>query len=239
MMVVVSTATIVFAQPVEPPPAEPPPAEPPPAAPPPAEPAPAPATPPAAAPQPAPPPAAYYPPPAYAPAPVPIPPPEEPARRVSLTISPIHLLFPVFELNVEVRLVDHLSIAAIGGYGSITLENSLGEGTTFDVYEVGGQITGYPLKSFESLQLGAEFLYAHVSSDDINETSTTGVGIGYAIGPFIGYKLMTDGGFTFVVQGGVQYFNASAQAENTSGNSAQEEEKHVIALLNLNLGWSF
>ncbi len=139
---------------------------------------------------------------------------------------------------IEVRPTDHFAIAAIGGYGSITLKDGLGDSTTFSVYELGGQLIGYPLHEFDGLQLGAEFLYAHVSSDNLDETTTTGVGLGYAVGPLVGYKLITSGGFTFLVQGGVEYFHAEATAQNQS-TSASAEDKHVIPLLNLNIGWSF
>jgi hypothetical protein len=166
-------------------------------------------------------------------------PPPEPSRSVSLTLSPIHLFLPVFEATLEVRPTDHLGLAVIGGYGSVTLESSLGDSTSFTVYEIGGQVIGYPLDAFESLQLGAEFIYVHVSSDELNDSTTSGVGLGYAVGPLVGYKLMTNGGFTFVVQGGIQYFHAEAQAEDSSGNSAEADDRDFIPLLNLNLGWSF
>jgi hypothetical protein len=64
-------------------------------------------------------------------------------------------------------------------------------------------------------------------------------GEGLAVGPMVGYKLITSGGFTFVVQGGAEYVAIAAQANDTNGNSAQDSEKRWIPLLNLNIGWSF
>lgn len=162
---------------------------------------------------------------------------EPPPRSVSLTLSPIHLIFPVFELTGEVRLTDHFGLAGIFGYGSIEASDGL-ETHRFKVLEAGGQLAGYVLAPFDSLHFGVEVLYVNVSGD--NRTGTvSGVGEGVAVGPFIGYKLITSVGFTFVAQGGAQYMAVRAEAKDTAGNTDSAEEKSVIALLNLNIGWSF
>jgi hypothetical protein len=67
----------------------------------------------------------------------------------------------------------------------------------------------------------------------------TGVGEGFAVGPLVGYKLVTSGGFTFLAQGGIEYVAVRAEASNTSGSSASKSDSRLIPLLNLNLGWSF
>lgn len=158
-------------------------------------------------------------------------------RNVSLTLSPIHLIFPVLELTGEVRLTDHFGLAGIFGYGSIEASDGL-ETHRFKVLEAGGQLSGYVLAPFDSLHFGLELLYVNVSGD--NRTGTvSGVGEGVAVGPFVGYKLITSGGFTFVAQGGVQYMAVRAEAKDTAGNTDSAEQKSVIALLNLNIGWSF
>jgi hypothetical protein len=208
---------------------EPPPS--PPAAPQPAAPQPAPA-------QPAPPPGYYYPPPRYEPPPPPPPPPEV-TRDLSLTFSPVHLLLPLFELMLELRVVDGFGVALLAGYGQVSADDALGKSHVFTAYELGGQLVWYPLKPFESLQVGAELLYVNVKSDDLANATVTGVGDGVAVGPLIGYKLITSGGFTFVVQGGIQYVAIRAEAESEAGQRAEEEQAKVIPLLNLNLGWSF
>ena len=136
-----------------------------------AAPAPSAAPPPAGQPQPAPqgyaypppggqqqPPPAY--PPGYTPQPAgygapyePPPPPEAeepPPDDISITISPLHLLLPLIEGQVEARIFPHFSLALIGGYGSVTVRgvnSTLGE-ITLDVVEFGGQVTGYPIKDF-------------------------------------------------------------------------------------------
>jgi len=156
-----------------------------------------------------------------------------------LTLSPIHLLFPIFEANLEVRIVDHFAVAAIGGVGSIQADSNTGPSDRFDAQELGGQLIGYPSEAFDGLQVGAELLYVHVSADNIDQQSVRGVGSGWAVGPMVGYKYLARSGFTFVVQGGLQYAAVQAEASDTVGNSATDEESRWIPLLNLNLGWSF
>jgi hypothetical protein len=180
----------------------------------------------------APPPASYpgYPPPtAYAPGWVPAPPPEPPhPRRVfSLTISPLHLFLPVVELTGEARVHDKVGVAVVGGAGKYT-DDSVNISAT--VYELGAQVRFYVLGDFrQGLQLGAELLYLHLNAPDIVAT-----GEGLAIGPFIGYKIIVDAGFTFEAQLGFEHVSAQAQ----SGGSS-ESQKDYIPLLNLNIGWSF
>jgi len=55
----------------------------------------------------------------------------------------------------------------------------------------------------------------------------------------IGYKVLTRGGFTFVVQGGAQYVAIEAEANDTVGNASQKDDSRWIPLINLNLGYSF
>jgi hypothetical protein len=176
------------------------------------------------------PPAAGYPPPtAYAPGWVPAPPPEPPhPRRVfSLTISPLHLFLPVVELTGEARVHDKVGVAVVGGAGKYT-DDSVNISAT--VYELGAQVRFYLLGDFrQGLKLGAELLYLHLNATDVVAT-----GEGLAIGPFVGYKIIVDAGFTFEAQLGFEHVSAQAQ----SGGSAASE-KDYIPLLNLNIGWSF
>jgi hypothetical protein len=162
-------------------------------------------------------------------------------QHVSITFSPIHLLLPLFEAQVEVLVVPHFGLAAIGGYGSIkadAADSSLGN-QKFSAYELGAQAVGYPLREFSSLQLGAELMYIHVSAENINGQQVDAAAGGGAVGPFVGYKVLTQAGFTFFVQGGFQYVFVKASANDNAGNSASAEQNSVIPLLNLNLGWSF
>jgi hypothetical protein len=167
--------------------------------------------------------------------------PQKPTRYVSLTISPLHLLSPILELQVEGMVTPHLGLAAIGGYGSIkaTAANSTLENTSFTAYELGMQVVGYPLQDFSSLQLGAELLWLKIDTDSLEGREISGSAGGIAVGPLIGYKLLTSGGFTFFAQGGFEYIVAKADVADTQGNTGHEEASTFIPLLNLNIGWSF
>jgi hypothetical protein len=181
------------------------------------------------------------PPPSEPPAP-PLKPPE-PVRYVSATISPIHLLFPIFEMDIEVMPIPHFGVALLGGIGQTTLRSTQPDvdGTKATVYELGAHLVGYPLKDFSSLQLGAEVLWVKVDMDDIDvegaQISASGAGV--AFGPFVGYKFIADIGFTLYVQGGFQYTKVAAEAHASTGESANAEQDGFGPLLNFNLGWSF
>lgn len=196
---------------------------------------------PAAAPAPAPAPssASERPPPDEPPAPPEQP--QEPTRYVSVTFSPFHLISPIFELQIEGMATPHLGVALIGGIGTTTLKSDDPEinGEKLDTYEVGAQVVGYPLKDFESLQLGAEFMWIKVSGDNLTSQQISASAGGIAIGAFVGYKYMADIGFTLFVQGGGGYVVATAEASDQSGNSATAEASGFALLLNFNLGWSF
>ncbi|HEU0029813.1 MAG TPA: hypothetical protein VFQ53_04205 [Kofleriaceae bacterium] len=208
----VSLCGVAFAQPAPPPP--------PPAAPP-APPMTAPAmTPSDPAPAPAPlPPPAETPPPLTAPAHV---------RTFSVTASPLHLVLPVVELAVEVKPMPKVGVQVIGGAGRVTDRDTMISATAT---EIGGQLNYYVMRDFSGLHVGAEVLYLHLSDVDIDVTAS---GAGLAAGPFVGYKVLTGAGFTFVAQLGAEFGLIRAKS-----SSAMAEDKKVIPLLNLNLGWSF
>jgi hypothetical protein len=170
-----------------------------------------------------PPPGVYAPPGAYI-----LPPPEHPRRVFSLTISPLHLVLPVVELTGEVRVHDKIGIAVIGGAGKYTDPNV--SGISAKVYELGGQVRAYVIGDFRhGMQIGGEILYLHLSDSRLSAT-----GEGVAIGPFVGYKLTIDAGFTFDAQLGVEHVSAQASNGTDTANN-----KTFIPLLNLNVGWSF
>jgi hypothetical protein len=187
-------------------------------------------------------PSGYAPPPPGVREPIPPPPaPEEPHHAVSLTLSPLHLLLPVVELTAEARVHRMMGISGIVGIGSVKIEY---QGTPppglqdrASVYELGAQYNVYVLGSFEQgMQLGLELLYLHAN---VEAASVSGAGSGLAVGPLIGYKIITSVGFTFMGQLGVEFVAIKAKAQDTSGNSASDQGKATIPLLNLNVGWSF
>jgi hypothetical protein len=132
------------------------------------------------------------------------------------------------ELTGEARLHDKIGVAVIGGGGKATDRN--GSGITATVYEVGGPVRAYVIGDFRhGMQVGGEVLYLHLADSRISAT-----GEGLAIGPFVGYKLTIDAGFTFDAQLGVEHL--SLQAHNATDSASN---KTFIPLLNLNVGWSF
>jgi hypothetical protein len=169
--------------------------------------------------------------------PPPAPPAPEPTKNVSVTLAPLLFLAPMLEAQVEVRL-GPVGLAAFGGVGQVTVELRDAEDAKFRAYRLGAVAMAYPLVPFESLGLGAEVLYVHVSADDIGDTGIKGFASGVAIGPLIGYKTIGRTGFTFAVQGGVAHVVVHAEASDDSATE-EEDDQSLIPLLNLNLGWSF
>ncbi len=145
---------------------------------------------------------------------------QAPQRKVSITISPFHLLSPVLHVTGELRLAKKIGAAAILGGGWVS-ENDKSYGT----WEVGGQFRYYLLGSFtHGLMLGADAGYIHVAG---KLDSPMDYFVGVRAGTFVGYKIVTKNGFTFEVQFGPQYVRESA-------NNAEWQ-----TLTNLKVGWSF
>jgi hypothetical protein len=158
----------------------------------------------------------------------PAPVPEEPARMVSVTWSPAHLVLPLVELTAEFTPMRHWGLSVIGGYGSVTDNMSKVSGRAI---EAGGQINYYPLRDFAGLDLGVEALY--LSLDDVNvDSSATAAGL--AIGPFVGYKALFPIGLTLVAQLGFEVVAVKGES-----STSMAKENGFIPLLNLNAGWSF
>jgi hypothetical protein len=164
-------------------------------------------------------------------------------RYVSATFAPLGLFIPLFELAVEAMPVPHLGVSVIGGIGQTELRSPEPEidGTKVAIYELGAHVTGYPLRDFSSLQLGAEFMWVKVDTDEIEieGAQISGSGAGIAFGPYVGYKFIADVGFTLYVQGGFVYRKVAAEAHSNSGESVNIEQDGFSPLLNFHLGWSF
>lgn len=159
-------------------------------------------------------------------------------KTFSLTISPIHLAFPVVELTGEMAVSPKLGIAGIGGFGSITAENNLGEKKSIPVLELGGQAAYYVVGSFRhGMQVGAEAMWLKVFIPEKEGVSVSTNGL--AIGPLLGYKWAARFGLTFLVQGGYQWLFAQAKGTDAAGNEIEASQDSGIPLLNLNAGWSF
>jgi hypothetical protein len=175
------------------------------------------------------------------------PPPAKPTEArernhdVSITFSPIHLLLPVVEVTGEYALDDKFGLALIGGFGSIPITTTtigpFGSSSSTEhvgVWELGGHANYYVVGTFDhGMQLGAEVLWVGASAGG-NSTHGAVLATGLAVGPYVGYKIVTRIGFTFEGNLGVEYMAAHA-----SSSTSTADQKTVIPLLNLNVGWSF
>jgi hypothetical protein len=172
------------------------------------------------------------------------PPPPAAPRDVTLSFSPLHLFLPALELQAELRLGSFIGLTAFGGVGRVTVEvpDSYDPRETDDetltLYEAGAVLSFYPLEPFESLTLGAELDWVHLSSDDIGDENIRGVATGLSVGPVLGYKHISASGFTVVVQGGVARIAVHAEASDEV-DTEEDDDEQWVPILNLNLGWSF
>ncbi len=174
-------------------------------------------------------------------------PPEWPASRdtshmLSITFSPIHLINPVFELTAEYKAIPKLGIALIAGYGSQTMVMNEKD-YKFSLWEIGAQARYYLLGDFNhGMQLGIEVLHVNIPektySDGLYEITAYGTRL--ELGAFVGYKIATNIGFTFEVQGGVTATPLMAdRPQVNSVNAASDNIETIRPLININLGWSF
>ena len=159
-----------------------------------------------------------------------------PGHHVALSISPIHLVLPVAEVQAEIYLGTQLSAALIGGYGVVTAEvNNKDE--SFTVWEAGGQIRGYFYGTSTEGAFGAlELLYTGV---DTEIDTISGQADGLAVGAVAGYKWVWSSGFLFDLNGGISRVQMTAEAQDQSGNQENKTESKIMPVLNLNLGWAF
>ena len=159
-------------------------------------------------------------------------------QKLSVTISPIHLAFPVAEITAEYALAPQFGIAGIGGFGSMSAKDYRGKNVTYPVLELGGQASYYLFGSFRhGMQVGAELLWIKIFPPE-DQGVTVDVN-GIAFGPMVGYKWAARFGLTFMVQAGYEFLFAQAEAENTAGEQAESSAESGVPLVNLNAGWSF
>jgi hypothetical protein len=148
-------------------------------------------------------------------------------HAVAITMSPIHLAVPFVELMGELRAHPQVGVAAIAGAGRVD---------DITVWEAGGQFNYYLIGSFDhGMQLGVEAMYLHA---DKTESGIAAAADGLAIGPYVGYKVAMNVGFTFNAQLGAQAAVLRGEASSSTA-TAMTEQKDVFPLVNLNVGWSF
>lgn len=162
-------------------------------------------------------------------------------RNISLTISPLHLLSPIFEAQVEFMPTESFGISGIFGKGTMDIEidNIYGadETETVSAFEAGLQ-GRYYFSPYKGLHVGAELMYIDVGVEE--DQNISGQAEGVAVGPLAGWKGVWGNGFTMVAQAGLQFVMAKAEASNEdTGESESGSAQGRIFLLNFDLGYSF
>ena len=145
-------------------------------------------------------------------------------RRVSATVSPLHLALPMLEGALEYRVEPQLGLAVIGGYGVIEVDDGF-TSTDVTVLEIGGQARYY-LEDFSGWHAGVEALYLLAEAPGA-------VAEGLAAGAFGGWKYIGASGFTFSAQLGAATVGIVAESAGSEDDSGSLE-----VLLNLDFGWS-
>jgi hypothetical protein len=155
-------------------------------------------------------------------------------KMISLTLSPVSLLEPLFHLTAEFPSEKRTSaISIVLGIGYV------GNSTA---YVMGAQGSLYPVGRFEhGMQVGAQIIYADFGSEATPRQFDAGMSMG--VGGFLGYKRVLLGGLTLQIQGGAQLRFVLRTLVNDSASGDKEVTKEhmwgAVPLLNTGIGWSF
>lgn len=147
---------------------------------------------------------------------------------VSLSLSLLHLIGPLAEGTLEIRPFDHVGIAGVLGRGNFKVD-----GDDYSVWEYGGQLNIYS-SAFDGLAVTGEVF--RFSGEGEPEPGVKGTGQGTLLSGLIGYKGITSGGFTVIIQGGFTRVLAEVTAEHAQLGSESEDASTWLPMANLNLG---
>lgn len=143
-----------------------------------------------------------------------------PARRVSLTLSPLHLLDPQLHVTGEVRLASRWSASATLAGGTVSEEQQ-----SYRLREIGGQVRFYVLGTFQhGLMVGADV--GHVDANGQPDGAMELL-IGTRVGGFLGYKRILGRGVTAIVQLGPVHVRGH-------GGATEWQTLHTLGV-----GWSW
>lgn len=168
---------------------------------------------------------------------------EEPkTRKVSVTLDPLSLLYPMYALHLEVAVAPEFSVGAFGAFGSPKVDTS----ATYtgsdraSTWQVGAKGIYYAQGNMDGgIQVGALAVYTHANLDPgaaLGTSGATGLGAGFAAGPLLGWKFVTRGGFTIDSEIGIGIFVAKQKA---SDDTAPKDDRAALLLANLLVGWTF
>lgn len=152
----------------------------------------------------------------------------EAEHQLSLTIAPLWILNGEPHANIEVRVFDKWSGSLGLGYSNRATQNVEGSDVRHIAISTTGQIRYYAIGDFDhGMQVGAHYRYYWT------EPSTQGVKNmvvgGHTTSGFLGYKYITDIGFTLDFQGGIGYFVTSQEVAGS----------RPVAYWAADIGWSF
>jgi hypothetical protein len=170
-----------------------------------------------------------------------------PVPRVSLSFSPLQLLWPVsdmginkpfvlYELAGELRVHEKVSFMVFGGLGNESAPGAPGVRKVTDTeWHYGLQARYYFAGNFRrGWPIGVEAYWFRFESEDVYEASGStdrGGSRGRAAGPFLGYKHTFDSGFTIDGELGWVYITMTEQ--DYRGHAGFQP------IINLKVGWSF
>jgi hypothetical protein len=169
---------------------------------------------------------------------------ERPTRHVTVTFEPLHLFYPIVQIGVEARVADEVGVMIFGGGGSAPVDFVSPPYTgpsKVSVWEVGGQLLYYATGDFGDggMQVGVEALFMHAALEGASALGTGSIGglaAGFTVGPLIGWKFVTRGGFTVDSQIGVGF---RATKQTTGDPAAPSDDRSAVLLGSLAIGWTF
>lgn len=146
-------------------------------------------------------------------------------HQLGIAVSPLKLLMPVGEVQVEAYLGESYSATAIVGFGQTTVEDA----DPFTTIVGGLQLRGYFHGSNE------EGGYAVFETRYTSLDGEPGTGWGLTIGPGLGYK-WTWANLFLDFNGGLGWSYGSAESTR-DGITATATEQDAVPILNFTVGW--
>ena len=173
---------------------------------------------------------------------------ERPKRHVTISFEPLHLFYPIVQLGAEVAIADEFSVSVFGGAGKAPVDFFVGSGVTVpytgpdkvNVWEVGGELRYYATGDFAfgGMHVGVEALFMHASIDGpaiLAGGAVGGLAAGFSVGPNLGWKFVTRGGFTVDSSIGIGF----RAAKQSTDPNAPSDDTSAVLLGSLAIGWTF
>ena len=160
--------------------------------------------------------------------------------KVSVMFSPAHLLLPLGEVTIDYRVLRRVSVAGIIGVGRPSLSSGSDSLDSTEI-EIGAQARYYLWGGFRhGLSLGGELLYDYFKFDAPFPRGVVSVAAGGThLAPFLGYKFVSNIGFTVDLQTGVRFLAIAPTPSGPGPHPRIENFSETLPLININIGWTF